>query len=250
METPKYLQILWNYKWLISFGLLVAIVAGFFAGFSVSGGQIYSRAQQSWLASTTVLVDSGRSTLYQSEIYAPAPATAEAPVPEVITQDLTDLALIYAYLAASEEVRDRVEDEIGPLDELESVTAVSRTTQPSGNEQFPGRLSLPVLDIVGIAATPNRAELISRTANEQFQAFITEQQDEQELTEDIRVQLTTLEERAAVQGQGSNPAIPIVVAAGGTFLAFVALAYILFAIRSGRRTRPRRASAGEAAGQR
>lgn len=249
METPKYLQVLWTYKWLLLFGIVVAAVAGFFAGFSVSGGEIYSRAQQSWLASTTVLMDSGRSTLYQSDIYAPTPTSAEAPAPEVVRQDLTDLARIYAYLASSAEIRDRVEAEIGPLDELESITAVSRTTQPTGNELFPGRLSLPVLDIVGVAATPNRAELISRTANEEFQAYIVEQQDAQELTEDIRVKLMTLEEREAVEGQGSNPAIPIVVAAGGTFLAFVALAYILYGIRTARRTSARRVRAIESAEQ-
>jgi hypothetical protein len=237
METPKYLQILWAYKWLLVFGLLMAIVAGFFAGYTIRDGQVLSRATQTWLASTTVLVDRGNSTLYQSEIIAPVPAVEGAVVPETITQNLPDLALIYAYLASSAEIKDRVEDEIGALSDLEQITAVSRTTQPSGNEQFPGRLSLPIIDIVGVAPTPERAEEISEAANEQFQDYVVQQQDEQELSPEVRVVLTTLEQKAATQGQGGNPAIPVVVAGGGTFLAFIALAFVLHGARSGARAR-------------
>jgi hypothetical protein len=237
METPKYLQILSAYKWLLVFGLLVAIAAGFFAGFTFRDGQIVSRAQQTWLASTTVLLDASRTTLFQSEIVAPAPATPDAVIPETITQNLPDLALIYAYLAASEEIKNRVEADVGVFSDEETITAVSRTTQPSGNEQFPGRLSLPILDIVGVAETPERAEDISRAANEEFQNYIQQRQDEQELAEDVRVSLTTLEEKAAVEGDGSNPAIPVIVVGAGTFLAFLALAFILYGIRSSARSR-------------
>jgi hypothetical protein len=237
MDTPKYLQILWAYKWLLVFGLLVAVLAGFFAGYTIRNGQVLSRATETWLASTTVLVDRGNSTLFESQILAPAPAADGAVVPEVITQNLADLALIYAYLASSAEIKTRVEDKVGALTDLEQITAVSRTTQPSGNEQFPGRLSLPIIDIVGVAPTAGRAEEISQAANEVFQAYVIEQQDKQELTEEVRVTLTTLEEKAAVQGQGGNPAIPVVVAAGGTLLAFIALAFILYGARSGARSR-------------
>ena len=68
METPKYLQTLWSYKWLLAFGLIVAIIAAFFAGFTITNGQVESRAVKSYTAGTTVLVTSPTDTLYQAQI--------------------------------------------------------------------------------------------------------------------------------------------------------------------------------------
>ena len=70
METPKYLQTLWSYKWLLAFGLVVAIAAAFFAGFTITNGQVESRAVKSYTAGTTVLVTSPSDTLYQAQLPA------------------------------------------------------------------------------------------------------------------------------------------------------------------------------------
>ena len=68
METPKYLQTLWSYKWLLAFGLIVAIIAAFFAGFTITNGQVESRAVKTFSAGTTVLVTSPSDTLYQAQV--------------------------------------------------------------------------------------------------------------------------------------------------------------------------------------
>ena len=97
VETPKYLQTLWSYKWLLAFGLIVAIVAAFFAGFTITNGQVESRAVKSYTAGTTVLVTSQTDTLYQAQIPAqPIEQGVSAPEP----LDLSASTQIYAYIVA------------------------------------------------------------------------------------------------------------------------------------------------------
>jgi len=235
METPRYLQILWNYKWLLVVGVIVAAAAGLLAGFTIVNGKIVSRAEGTYVAATTVMLQGQQPTLLQSEIpgqtiSTSAPVTTTAPQP----QNLAQSATIYAYLASSDDVRDRVEKVVGAFSDTDGLTAVSRTTPPSGTETFPGRLQLPMIDIAGTASTPARAEQIADAATTQFRDYIVAKQDKAQVPAAIRVDLVTLQKKAPVQAAGSNPAIPIVVAACGVLLAFIALIYIINGARVSR----------------
>lgn len=249
METPKYLQTLWNYKWLLAFGLVVAVVAGFFAGFTITNGEVESRAVKSYSAGTTVLVTSPSDTLYQAQL-------PERQIQEGVTPpeplDLSQSTQIYAYIVTGAGIHDAVEAAIGPLDdETETITAIRRTTQPAGDERFPGSLKLPVLEIIGTAADDVRAEEISAAATTAFFAYVAAEQTAQAIPEPNRVQLDVLVDGAAVEAETSNPAIPVVVTGFAVFLAFVALAFIIAGIRSSRSKRKsgerRRSRAGKAA---
>lgn len=235
METPKYLQVLWNYKWLLAFGLLVAIVAGFFAGFAIVNGQVESRAVRSFSAGTTVLVTSPSDTLYQAQV--PGREIQEGvTAPEPL--DLSQSAQIYAYIVTGARIRDAVEAEVGALDDdTETITAIRRTTQPAGDERFPGSLKLPVLEIVGTGATEARAEDISTAATTAFLTYVTDEQAAKQIAEENRVMLEVLKEGKAVEAETSNPAIPVVVTGVAVFLAFVALAFIIAGLRSDRARR-------------
>lgn len=239
MDSPAYLRVLKAYRWLVACGVVVALVVAALAGFTVEDGEIRFRVERSYPASTTILLSSPTTPLFQSEIPREelVPSEPNVIVTAPVTLNLTDAALIYAYLVTSKDIQARVEDEIGVLADTESITAVSRTTQPSGDENFPGRLSLPILDVVAFSNDPERAETISRTAAAEFQEYVIEQQERQGIDEGHRVLLTTLRENRAGEGEGSNPAIPIVVAFGGTVVAFIALAFLLAGIRSSIRKR-------------
>lgn len=243
METPKYLQVLWNYKWLLAFGLLVAIIAGFFAGFAIVNGQVESRAVRSFSAGTTVLVTSPSDTLYQAQV--PGREIQEGvTAPEPL--DLSQSAQIYAYIVTGARIRDAVEAEVGTLDDdTEAITAIRRTTQPAGDERFPGSLKLPVLEIVGTGATEARAEDISAAATTAFLTYVTDEQAAKQIAEENRVMLEVLKEGTAVEAETSNPAIPVVVTGVAVFLAFVALAFIIAGLRS---DRAKRKAKKEAAG--
>jgi hypothetical protein len=238
METPRYLQILWSYKWLVLIGLVVAIAAGLLAGFTISDGKIVSRAEGTYTAANTVMLQGEGSELLQSEIpgttiSATAPPTTTTTAPQ--SQDLANSALLYAYLASSDAMKSRVESVVGKFSLTDGLTAVSRTTQPAGDEAFPGRLELPIIDIEGTASTPQRAVAIADAGAVQFRKYIVAEQDKALVPTAIRVDLVTLQKKPAVEGDGSNPAIPIAVAAGGVFLAFIALIFIIHGARTSRK---------------
>lgn len=241
MEVPKYLQILWAYKWLLLFGIVVSLVAGVLSGFRVVDGELVPRVERTYRAATTVMLTSQTPTLFQTEI------PPEEIDPEVVTTDrvqvsLSDAAMIYAYLVSSIAIREEVETRIGDFSDEEDIIGQGRISQPGDDTAVltSSRLSLPLIDVIGISTSPVRAEEISSVANEAFQEYVLAQQDEIGVPEELRVVLTTLRNPASDTGTGSNPAIPVVVTFLGSMAAFVGLAYLLYAGQVAAEARRRR----------
>ncbi|MCR2808881.1 MULTISPECIES: hypothetical protein [unclassified Microbacterium] len=248
MEKPKYLERLLRQKVLLIVGFVVAIIAGLLAGLTIHDGAITTRVQKTYTASSTVLLASPQPNFFQVEI----PGTAQAlpqpnadgttPTQELIVEDATpldlaDSAIILAYIASSDEVAQAVADRVGDFEDGDGITAARRTTQPAGDERFGGRLSLPLIDIVGTSTSAARAELIANEATEVFADLIRAQQREWGVSEEIRLTLDVLNAPVADSGEGSNPAIPVIVVAVGVMIFFIALALIVEAVRDRRRRR-------------
>jgi len=245
MDQPVYLRRLIEQKYIVIVGVIVALVAGFYAGFSVVDGEAVSRAEKAYAASATVLLMAPQPDYFQVQIPAvteTVPVTTDEegiPVEQeliVTTREarainLADSAIIHAYMASSDEIADAVARKIGDLADGEAITAVRRTTQPTGDERFGGRLELPILEIAGIAATPERAEQIAAAATEAFRAMVADRQREWGVAEDNRIVLDELNAPIAEELEGSNPAIPSVVVGFGVFLLFIALALIVGSLR-------------------
>ncbi|QAY69509.1 hypothetical protein [Xylanimonas protaetiae] len=237
MDVPRYLEVLWTHRRLLLAGAVVAVLAGLLAGFTLQGGRVVSRAVHSYSASTTVLVGSPSQPLYQAQV--PGQTVTQGQTAPV-QKDLTQAAVVYAYVVAGAQVRKTVEDQLGPLADDEQITALRRTTQPGGDETFPGRMSLPILDVVGVSSDPDRAEAISAAATDAFVNEVEGQQDAVAMPKDERVELSRLDAEPATEADASNPAIPVVVTAGGVLLVFVALAFILENARQRRGVGPER----------
>ncbi|GAA2979965.1 capsular polysaccharide biosynthesis protein [Microbacterium terrae] len=231
MDVPQYLQILWRSKWLLLVGAVVAAVAAFFAGFTIIDGKVTSRAVQSYTATTTLLVSAAGDDMYQA-VLPGQPLVEGQTQPETV--DLTSKAILYAYIISGRDMRTTVEESLGEFSDTDSLTALRRTTQPGGDESFPGRYVLPILAVVGASLDPTRAEDIAATAAAQFQADVIASQDAETLPDADRVTLTVLDESPAAEVEGSNPAIPLVITFLGVFLLFVAAAFIIAGIRSRR----------------
>ncbi|WP_431797759.1 hypothetical protein [Microbacterium kunmingense] len=242
MEVPKYLMILWKSKWLLLVGLVVAVIGGLFAGFTYENGQLVSRTEQSYAARTTVLVNSTTQPMYQAVI--PGQQIVEGTTPSTDV-DLTQKAILYAYLVSGQGIRTGVESTVGEFADTEALTSLRRTTQPGGDEAFPGRFSLPIIDVVGISTEPDRAEEISSTATQLFLDQVLAEQEAAQIPEGERVQLTVLDQVPAAEQEGSNPAIPVVIASLGIFLLFVVAAFLIAGARASRGNK--RAAEDEAA---
>src|SRR5690606_17823620 len=135
------------YRWLVIVGLVVSLAGGLLAGFTIRDGAVVPRAERTYTARTTVMLEAVQSTLLQAII--PGQEIDQTTTSAAVRQDLASVAVLYAYLAASEDILARVQDEVGEFSDDEGLTAVSRTTQPAGDETFPGRLELPIIQIVG-----------------------------------------------------------------------------------------------------
>ncbi len=231
MQVPTYLHILWRSKWLLLVGIVLAAVAGFFAGFSIQDGQIVQRAQQTYTSSSTVLVSSNTQPLYQAVIPGQALVEGQTQATDV---DLTSKAILYAYLVSGQDMRTQVEQAIGPFSDTEALRALRRTTQPGGDEAFPGRYSLPIIDVVGVSTDPDRASQISQTATSDFMSQVVADQDAAQIAPADRVILSVLDVTKPTAIEGSNPMIPVVVTFLGIFLLFVAAAFIIAGSRASR----------------
>jgi len=234
MDVPRYLHVLWGYKWFLLVGAVVAAIAAFFAGFTIIDGKVTSRAVQSYTAATTLLVSGQADNMFQAVVPG-QPLVEGQTQPETV--DLTSKAILYAYLISGLDMRSQVEDRIGELDDTESLTALRRTTQPGGDESFPGRYVLPILSVVGTSLNPDRAEEIADTASDLFLAQVVADQDDATLPDQDRVVVSVLDRTPATEIEGSNPAIPIAITFVGVFLLFVAAAFIIAGVRSGRAKR-------------
>ncbi|MFD4957929.1 hypothetical protein [Microbacterium sp. NPDC058389] len=232
MVVPGYLKVLWNSKWLLAVGVVVAAVAAFFAGFTIVDGRVQSRAIEQYTAETTLLVSSPASDMYQAVIPGQQLVEGQTQPEEA---DLTSKTILYAYIISGTDMRHDVEQSVGDFADTDALTALRRTTQPGGDEAFPGRYSLPILAVVGASLDPQRAEEISETAASLFVANMEGEQENAKLPDSERVEVTVLDSPSATEVEGSNPAIPIVLTFVGVFLLFVVAAFVVAGVRGGRR---------------
>ncbi len=254
MNMSHFFRVLWRSKWLMATGLVVAVLTAITAGFRVENGSMEPRAERSFTAATLVMLSGSGIPLYQAASAGQALANGTTAPRE---QDLSQAAVMYAYIISGSPIRDEVTGQVGPLSAAESISAVQRTTQPSGSERFPGRLNLPIIEIHGTAATPERAVQLVNTATASFHSYVTQQQEAAELAPAARVELANIKDAAVTERDVSNTLAPLIAVGSGTFLAFIALIFILDNARRtrtegmfrsaegpGRRTAARRATNG------
>jgi capsular polysaccharide biosynthesis protein len=239
MDMSRFFSVLWRSKWLVVTGLVVAVLASLTAGFRVENGSMEPRAESSFTAATLVMLSGAGIPLYQAESPGQALTNGTTAPRE---QNLSKAAVMYAYIISGSSIRDDVTRQVGPLSASESISAVQRTTQPSGSERFPGRLDLPIIEIHGTAASPERAVQLAETATASFHSFVAQQQEAAKLAPEARVELANIQDAAVTENNVSNTVAPLIAVGAGTFLAFIALIFILDNARRTRRRRIRRAA--------
>ena len=233
MDLPKYVQTLLAYKWLLLVGIVIAVIAGLLATFTLVNGQLVTRTAKSYRAASTILISDRTRPLYQAQFSVPIPKPTAKATTEF--RDLNSVATVYAYIISGSEVRAEVESQLGALRPGEAILAVQRTTQPGTDSTSQGRLSLPLLDVVGVSPMAARAEKIAQTANEIFQAKARAQQTAQKLKPNERVDFLTVDNGTAAEQDTTNPAVPGVAAGLGVLVIFALLVFVIDNIRRGRR---------------
>ena len=236
MNLTNTFRVIGRHKVLMFFGILIAVAAAVFTAFKLETGSLWEsgtlepRTQISYRASTHILVSDPVSVFSSRNATQVIPEGSTA----ATARDLASLTVVYAYLAASDEMLAQVEEQVGPLGRDEALTAQQRTTQPTAQTNT-GTYRLPILDIMGTSPDPARAEEISRAAASLFREFATAQQDAAGVPPESRVQLPVIDEREALPIDGTNPALPVVAVGLGVLLGFIALIFAVDNAQAGRR---------------
>ena len=229
MNLTTTMRVIQRHKLLLVIGILIAALAAFATAFRIETGTLTPRTITEYSAPTQLLVSDPTSVFSTRS----SPQTIVDGQSPPAARDLSSATVVYAYLVSSGAIRQLVEAEIGDLGKNESISAQQRTTQPTATTNT-GTYRLPILEIVGQAATAARAQEISRTAATVFATFAVAQQDAAGVAPETRVQLQVIREGQAAPVDGTNPALPIVAVGIGVLLAFIAL---IFAVDNARMNR-------------
>jgi hypothetical protein len=223
---------------LVAIGVLLAVVAGILAGYSVSSSGLEQRTPPVYRGSATIILTNPSLSIYAAQVGGPVGTDPRA-VPE--NANLAQLAMVYAWLVSGDEIRTRTEGIVGSFASDESLTAQRRSTQPTGNEQFGGNSGLPIFDIVTNASSEKRAQEIAAAATDVFLNFVVTQQDQAGIPPNQRVDASILRSSSAeLEDGGSGIVSSILVGLVVLFVAFLLIVYRTHVeeIRGGRRNAP------------
>lgn len=246
MDLALIGRVLWRFRFLVVFGLIVAFALAFLSYVRVSfedGSPTLSyRGTELWQSDAILLVTQSGFPWGRSVTAEPEPVgedvTVVKPPRFAETERFQALASLYAALAISDDVRDIVL-ESGPIDgKLEaSPVLASELVSPELRSQLNVSGPLPLLRISAAAESSEGATALAARAADAFGTYLEEKQSLSGIPERKRVLVTTLREpREAELVDGRSKIYPALIGAG-----VVALTLLLaFSLENARpRTRGR-----------
>jgi hypothetical protein len=228
MDLGLYLRVLWRFRVLVAAGILLsaglALLTHVRVEFDGAVPQLSYRTPLTWASSSTILISErgfpwGASSLQD----VGALQRGEPPRGPQYTDPgrFTSLALLYARLAKSDEVRAILARKGVPRGASYSVT-------PESQE---GVAILPILRIDAWSTSPADAKSLADLATEAFRSYIVEQQQENAIPPERRVSLEVVRSAKSAQViSGRSPVKPVLALLVGLAVTF-GLAFLLENLR-------------------
>jgi hypothetical protein len=240
MDLRRHIQVLWRFKAIVVGGIVLGVVMAILASFSVSfsgGPKLEWRSDQTYGSVSTLFVTQtgfpwGRVTLPEPSLVPGADPAVQQP--EETMDDKTrreyaaperfsDLAVVYSYLARSDQVRALIRPEPAP-DQI-VITPVQNPSTGAG---------LPLLLVETHAHDQALAQKINEASIDALRSYLREQQDAADIDDSARVRIQVLNPPTAagvVEGRTyMGSVIALILAMAGA----VALAYLLENLRTAR----------------
>jgi hypothetical protein len=240
VDVALYFSVLWRFRLLVALGVIAASALAIFAAAKIeldgSVPKFTTRGTNVWESRSTLLVTQegfpwGRSTLNE---LVPVSDDQKQQQPGGFAPRFADpgryssLALLYARLAGSDDVRRRMLRD-GPIDG-EFAAEATRSSD--------GSAYLPLIEIIAQAETPDEAKQLAARATEAFRTYLDEQQVVNEIPPAERVQVPVLTAPAKpILVQGPSIVRPIFL-----FLAVLAVVVGIAFLLENLRPRPAAAS--------
>ena len=219
MDLEVYTRVIWRFKFIVAAGFVLAILLAVLAVARISfkGGlpTFTYRKAEVWQSQTSLLLTQPGFP------WGRAASTSATPPPGsqsyLDAAGLSNLASLYANLASSDDVKRQLGLKPGEL--VTATAVVNQAAQP-----------LPVVGILGDAATPKRASAISLEAADVFRRYIERQQTGAGIPADQRVILQTINGSKVQLLVGHKKTLPI-VAFFAVMIATLGLAFLLENLR-------------------
>lgn len=241
MDLRLYLRVLWRFRALLVLGFLLANALAFMSLMRVEfkDGSISAsyREQEQWVSYSRLFVTQrgfpwGQLTIPESSSAATAPVGDEVPLTPVAPENdrpvadpgrLTTLAILYAQLATSDQVRNILLED-GPIVGTLEAAPVTISGDSKGE-------ALPIVSIAAIAPSPGAAVSLARRQTSAFREFIARQQVAGSIPNANRVALTVVKRADTAElFQPRSKTRPIVVLIT-VLLAVMGLAFMLENLR-------------------
>ena len=230
MNLARHATLLLKYRAVTIGGLLLACALAFLAAFEVPS--LERRGSETWSAVSNILVTQpgfpeGRVTLPDQSLTpgVTLPPTGQTTAPDrqrfADPQRLASLALLYADIAASEQVRSQLPERPAPG----QIAAVA--VDATGN----GTTYLPIIALTTQAASPAAAQRLNVQAFEAFEALLQSRQRANDISNTDRIRLSVLDPPSSptlVTGRSLSPSLLAFLLC---CLATVALIHILEALQ-------------------
>jgi hypothetical protein len=241
MDLRRHIQVLWRFKAIVAGGLVLGVIMAILASFSVSfsgGPKLEWRSDQTYGSVSTLFVTQtgfpwGRVTLPEPALVPGADPTTQQIDPETMDEKtrreyaaperFSDLAVVYSYLARSDQVRALINPEPAP-DQI-VITPVQNPSTGAG---------LPLLLVETHANSQELAQKINDASIDALRSYLREQQDEADIADGARVRIQVLNPPTAAGVTEGRTYMGSVIALILAVAGAVALAYLLENLRASR----------------
>lgn len=240
MDLRRHIQVLWRFKAIVAGGLVLGVIMAILASFSVSfsgGPKLEWRSEQTYSSVSTLFVTQtgfpwGRVTLPEPALLDGTDPTTQ---PDTETMDektrreyaaperFSDLAVVYSYLARSDEVRALIRPEPAP-DQI-VITPVQNPSTGAG---------LPLLLVETHGNEQGLAQRINEASIGALRSYLREQQDAADIPDGARVRIQVLNPPTAAGVTEGRTYMGSVIAFILAMAGAIALAYLLENLRVSR----------------
>jgi hypothetical protein len=205
MNLARHISVLWRFRLVVLSGVLLGLLLAFLSAFSLPSME--RRGTETWSAESDVRVTQegfpeGRVTpCFPTTTGSPTTDGQAAEKPCADQGRFVQLALYYAQIAVSDEVRSRVPEKParGAIN--------ARNIDATGN----GQGWQPIIELTTTASTADAAVRLNRHTIEALSSYLTTNQRESGTRQDDRVQLAILNEPAPLLVSGHSLTIPLLV---------------------------------------
>jgi len=235
LDLPFYLRVLWRFRVLVAVGLLLALGLAVLSMVRIGPGGVTWRQDEVWVTRSILFVtQQGFPWGYTNPVTADGEGKQQRQQTEA-GQDFADparfssLAVLYAQLATSDQVRKLIAPPDGFIRDGEIVAA------PVLASDNVFAAPLPLIRLEAAHKTPEAARALLFRATKSFRTFLATEQSRNGIPPDQRVLVTVVKKAEKPQLlQGRSTTLPVVVFMSVMILVF-GLCFVLENVRRGAR---------------